>query len=83
MRSWSTRTAQAERPPFDPVLTFKILIVQATNNLFGERAEFLINDRLSFMRLLGEGRLRTVFRTPARSGCRGKGHRGGGYQSAV
>ena len=29
--------------------------VQATNNLSDERAEFLINDRLSFMRFLGLG----------------------------
>jgi IS5 family transposase len=43
------------RPPFDPVLMFKILIIQATNNLSDERAECLINDRLSFMRFLGLG----------------------------
>jgi transposase, IS5 family len=34
---------------------FKILVSQATNNLSDERAEFLINDRLSFMRFLGLG----------------------------
>ena len=32
---------------------FKILISQAANNLSDERTEFLINDRLSFMRFLG------------------------------
>jgi hypothetical protein len=31
----------------------KIMVIQATNNLSDERAEFLINDRLSFMRFLG------------------------------
>ena len=41
------------RPPFDPVTMFKILVIQAANNLSDERAEFLINDRLSFMRFLG------------------------------
>ncbi len=41
------------RPPFDPVLMFKILIIQTQNNLSDERTEFLINDRLSFMRFLG------------------------------
>jgi IS5 family transposase len=46
---------QGGRPPFDPVMMFKILIIQATNNLSDERAEFLINDRLSFMRFLGLG----------------------------
>ena len=34
---------------------FKILVIQTTNNLSDERAEFLINDRLSFMRFLGLG----------------------------
>jgi hypothetical protein len=34
---------------------FKILVIQATNDLSDERAEFLINDRLSFMRFLGLG----------------------------
>ena len=46
---------QGGRPPFDPVLMFKILVIQAANNLSDERAEFLINDRLSFMRFLGLG----------------------------
>ena len=41
------------RPPYDAVLMFKILVIQAQNNLSDERAEFLINDRLSFMRFLG------------------------------
>lgn len=41
--------SQGGRPPFDPVMMFKILVVQAANNLSDERAEFLINDRLSFM----------------------------------
>jgi IS5 family transposase len=36
-------------------MMFKILIIQTTNNLSDERAEFLINDRLSFMRFLGLG----------------------------
>jgi transposase len=43
------------RPPFDAVMMFKILVIQAQNNLSDERAEFLINDRLSFMRFLGLG----------------------------
>ena len=44
--------AQGGRPPFDPVMMFKVLVIQTTNNLSDERAEFLINDRLSFMRFL-------------------------------
>jgi IS5 family transposase len=45
--------SQGGRPPFDPVMMFKILVIQAANNLSDERTEFLINDRLSFMRFLG------------------------------
>lgn len=45
--------AQGGRPPFDPVMMFKILVIQTANNLSDERTEFLINDRLSFMRFLG------------------------------
>ena len=43
------------RPPYDPVMMFKVLAIPARNDLSGERAEFLINDRLSFMRFLGLG----------------------------
>ena len=43
------------RPLFDAVLTFKILVIQMLNNLSDERTEYLINDRLSFMRFLGLG----------------------------
>ena len=38
---------QGGRPPFDPVMMFKILVIQTANNLSDERTEFLINDRLS------------------------------------
>ena len=43
------------RPPFDHVLMFRVLILQASHSLSDERAEFLIKDRLSFMRFLGLG----------------------------
>ena len=43
------------RPPFDPVMMFKVLVVQTINTLSDERTEYLINDRLSFMRFLGLG----------------------------
>jgi len=45
--------AKGGRPPCDPVMMFKILVIQAHNNLSDERTEFLLNDRLSFMRFLG------------------------------
>jgi transposase, IS5 family len=41
------------RPPLDCVMMFKVLVVQAANNLSDDRTEFLVNDRLSFMRFLG------------------------------
>jgi IS5 family transposase len=34
-------------------MMFKILVIQAANNLSDDRTEFLVNDRLSFMRFLG------------------------------
>lgn len=46
---------QGGRTPFDPVMMFKVLVIQAANALSDERTEFLINDRLSFMRFLGLG----------------------------
>src|SRR4028119_2152606 len=47
--------AKGGRPPFDLVFMFKILILQASHSLSDERTEFLIKDRLSFMRFLGLG----------------------------
>jgi transposase, IS5 family len=40
------------RPACDAVMMFKILVIQAQNNLSDDRTEFLINDRLSFMRTI-------------------------------
>jgi transposase, IS5 family len=48
------------RPPFDHVLMFKTLVLQASHNLSDERTEYLIRDRLSFMRFLGLGLADTV-----------------------
>ncbi len=45
--------AKGGRPPYDPVLMFKILVLQALYNLSDDQAEFMIQDRLSFMRFLG------------------------------
>jgi IS5 family transposase len=41
------------RPPFDPVLMFKALVLQRLYNLSDDALEYQINDRLSFMRFLG------------------------------
>jgi len=43
------------RPPYDPVVMFKVLILAAQNNVSDERMEFLIRDRLSWLRFLGFG----------------------------
>lgn len=47
--------AKGGRPAFDHVLMFKILVLQAMHSLSDERCEYLIKDRLSFMRFLGLG----------------------------
>lgn len=41
------------RPPFDALLMFKIMVLQALYDLSDDQAEFVINDRLSFMRFIG------------------------------
>jgi len=41
------------RPPYDAVLMFKVLVLQALYNLSDEETEFQILDRLTFMRFLG------------------------------
>jgi IS5 family transposase len=43
------------RPPYDPVMMFKILVLQALYGLSDSQAEYQIRDRLSFMRFLGLG----------------------------
>jgi transposase, IS5 family len=55
-----SRRLKGGRPPFDHVLMFKTLVLQARHNLSDERAEYLIRDRLSFMRFLGLGLADTV-----------------------
>jgi transposase, IS5 family len=41
------------RPPFDSLLMFRILVLQALYNLSDEQTEYQILDRLSFMKFLG------------------------------
>ena len=41
------------RPPFDAVLMFKVLVLQALYNLSDDQTEYQIRDRLSFIRFLG------------------------------
>ena len=41
------------RPPYDPVTMFKVLVLASMHNLNDERMEFLIWDRLSWLRFPG------------------------------
>ncbi len=41
------------RPPYDPVTMFKVLVLSSLHNLSDERMEFLIRDRLSWLRFPG------------------------------
>jgi len=47
--------AKGGRPAYDPVMMFKIMVLQALYGLCDDQAEFQIQDRLSFMRFLGLG----------------------------
>jgi len=63
--------AEGGRPPFDPVMMFKVLVIQATNNLSDERTEFPISRR---SRKAG---FQTIGRTSWRNSDRRTGTRGG------
>src|SRR5689334_17094969 len=41
------------RPPYDSVVMFRVLVLQALYSLSDEQAEFQLRDRLSFMRFVG------------------------------
>jgi transposase len=45
--------AKGGRPPYDPVVMFKVLVLAAQNTVSDARMEFLIRDRLSWLRFLG------------------------------
>jgi IS5 family transposase len=45
--------AKGGRPPHDPVVMLKVLILAAQNNVADVRMEYLIRDRLSWLRFLG------------------------------
>ncbi|MCX7380946.1 MAG: IS5 family transposase [Alphaproteobacteria bacterium] len=53
--SAAERRSAAGRKPWDEVLIFKALVVQALYNLSDEQTEYQLRDRLSFMRFLGLG----------------------------
>ena len=43
------------RPPFCPVLKFRILVLQSLHGLSLERTAYMVRDRLSWMRFCGLG----------------------------
>lgn len=45
--------AKGGRPPYDPVAMLKVLVLAAQNNVSDARMEYLIRDRLSWLRFLG------------------------------
>lgn len=45
--------ARGGRPPYDPVAMLKVLVLAAQNNVADARMEYLIRDRLSWLRFLG------------------------------
>jgi IS5 family transposase len=49
------KKSNAGRKPYDSVLMFKILVLQSLYNLSDDQTEYMIRDRLSFMRFLGLG----------------------------
>ena len=49
------KKSSAGRKPYDAILKFKIVVLQSLYNLSDEQTEFLIRDRLSFMRFLDLG----------------------------
>src|SRR6266702_2535832 len=46
------RKSNAGRKPYDTIRKFKIVVLQSLHNLSDERTEYLIRDRISFMRFL-------------------------------
>src|SRR5213595_906093 len=47
------KKSSAGRKPFDAMVMFRMLVLQALNNLSDEQVEYQVRDRLSFSRFLG------------------------------
>ena len=59
-RSDDDRKSGAGRKPWDEVLIFKVMVLQALYNLSDDQMEYQLRDRLSFMRFVGLGLEDTV-----------------------
>jgi IS5 family transposase len=51
----SSDRSKGGRPGFDPVLKFKMLVLQALHGLSLQQTDYLVRDRLSWMRFCGLG----------------------------
>ena len=49
------KKSSAGRKPFDAIVMFRMLVLQALYNLSDEQVEYQVRDRLSFSRFLGLG----------------------------
>ena len=59
-RSEGDRKSAAGRKPWDEVLIFKVMVLQALYNVSDDQMEYQLRDRLSFMRFVGLGMEDTV-----------------------
>ncbi len=50
-----TKKSNAGRKPIDAIVLFRMLVLQTLYNLSDEETEFQINDRMTFMRFIGNG----------------------------
>jgi IS5 family transposase len=50
-----TKKSKAGRKPIDPIVLFRMLVLQSLYNLSDEQVEYQVRDRLSFTRFLGLG----------------------------
>ena len=55
LRRVRKRRGPGGRPPYDPVLKFKMLVLQALHGLSLAQTSYLVRDRLSWMRFCGLG----------------------------
>ena len=62
------RKSNASRKPYAAILKFKIVVLQSLHNLSDEQTEYLIRDRISFMRFL-DLELEGPAPDSTRSGC--------------
>ena len=55
LRRGGKRRGPGGRPPYDPVLKFRMLVLQALHGLSLAQTSWMVRDRLSWMRFCGLG----------------------------